>query len=224
MKHSQLCDRIFVAVSLSALVAATMRADDLYIWAQETMSGVTFFYSGSVDTSSFPVAGAGKGKGKGTIEPSSGFVRFSGSDFDTYSVLPASGRTYGPGGTIIASDSTGDVFGLDGESGTDMYLATDYTSGQTISGSMEFPGETFSSLEVDTTPFTFDTTVGDNTIHMFTMPPATTIDNSVLKMSLQSKIKKLQKKAKKLSKKGKKAKAKKLKKKAKKLKQQLAAL
>ncbi len=204
------------------------KADDIYLWAEETGGGVTISYAGSIDTTGFPSKTSFSGAA--VIQPNFGAMLASDSSSDVYSaILPqGSSRTFGSGGLSSAASFSGSSFGIDAE--TSLVLPLDYASSSPISGSLGFSGETFASLGIDPTPFTFDTTVGDNTIHMFTMPPflppanPTAFDNASEKSALFRGIKGLQKKAKKLKKKGKKAKAKKLLKKVKKLKKQLKAL
>jgi len=225
--------RFFSAlIVIATSVAVSIRADDIFIWAQETISGVTINYEGSIDLTDFPTSDPSKGgKAQGIIEPSSGRIRKYGEAVKEYQVLPSNGRSFGTGSGIFATDSSGDEFGLTDEADDYLELADDYASHEPISGSIEFAGETLTSLGIDTTPFAFKTTVGNNTIRMFTSPSEYAAQLTeeaaaiaTAKVDLLKKIQKLKKKAKKLKKKGKKAKAKKLGKKAKKLKAQLLAL
>jgi len=220
--------RLFSAtIVIATSVAVSIRADDIFIWAQETVSGVTINYEGSIDLTGFPkgVPQIGK-KGNGSISPSQGLVNRSAGQFERYQVLPGNGRTFGTGASKVASGSSGDLFGLTEESDDHLNLDDDYTSHDPISGTFEFLGESLASLGIVTTPFAFKTTAGDNTIRMFTSPAefaAQLAAEAAAKADLLKQIQKLKKKAKKLKKKGKKAKAKKLGKKAKKLKAQLLA-
>lgn len=224
MKHSKAFDRIFVAVSLSALVAASLRADDLYIWAQETLAGVTFFYSGSVDTTGFPAPVSDKGgKGSGRIDPDSGAILF-GSTYGRYdNVLPSSGRSFGSGTGQSANSRTGDNLWLSGVPSTDLGLPSGYVSGTPISGTLEFSGATFLSLGVNPTPFSFNTTAGSNTIHLF-LSPAEAAARAAQTAKLKRKIRKTKKMIRKAKKKAEVDTAKKLRKKLKKLRRKLRAL
>ncbi len=224
MKHSQLLDRLFVAVTLSALIVATIRADDLYLWARETVTGVTFFFEGSVDTTGFPAPVSDKGgKGAGEITPDSGDILF-GSSYDRYdNVLPGSGRIFGSGTGQSANSSPGDDLWLSGVPSTDLGLPSGYVSGTPISGSLAFAGATFLSLGVNPTPFSFDTTAGSNTIYLFESPVEVAV-RVARTAKLERKIRKTKKKARKAKKKGQLAKEKKLQRKLKRLKRRLRAL
>ncbi len=217
-----------VCVALFFFTYPASKADDFYVWAEETGGEVVFYYEGSIDLTGFPtvsstVPGAG-------ITPEFGALISGDSNFDVYtSTIPTgTSRSFGSGDTTTGGIVVGDDFALG--AGLDLGLPMGYVSGSPISGSLAFTSTDFETLGVETTPFTFDTTVGDNTIHMFTMPPVlppaneNAFANASEKSALFRGIKGLQKKIRKLKKKGKKAKAKKLLKKVKKLKKRLAAL
>lgn len=210
--------------TLFSLVNPGVRAGDLYVWTEQVVVDTVFHFEGSIDTTGFPTPTSFTLTP--AILPRTGafiFCNVTGSNFSNFSGVVPDGvtRTFGMGDNSVPDSTTGDIIGTSG--GTDLALPENYVSGTRVSGTMTFSSITPFFLEVDTTPFTFDTTVGTNTIHMFTRPPIA-VDNSALKLALLNKIKKLKKKAKKVSKKGKKAKAKKLKKKVKKLNKRLKAL
>ncbi len=209
----------------------TVQADDLYIWAEENGNNVVFYFEGSIDTTGFPTAEPVSLNG--FVSPQSGGFSFGSvgsSSFSEFSgVIPnGSTRTFGTGGYNVANSTTGDI--LAASTVDDLLLPAGYVSGTEISGSMTYNATDLATMGVDTTPDSYDTTVGDNTIHMFSkplvLPPANekAFENASEKSALFRGIKGLQKKARKLKKKGKKAKAKKLLKKAKKLKKKLAEL
>jgi len=215
------CGKSAVGVaSLLALLfcAPALRADDFFVWAEEVDGNVVFHHEGSIDLTGFPIGFAGMSSA--SINPSEGVYIGSDGPFDIFegTLSDGSTRPFGAGNGEFASSSSGASFALESEA---ILLPSNYVSGTSISGSATFNATTLASLGVDTTPFTFDTTVGTNTIHMFTKPPV--VDNSAARADLLKQIKKLKKKAKKLKKKGKKAAAKKLGNKAKKLQAQLAA-
>lgn len=216
-----------VAAIIGSFTLTAARANEIVIEGVESSAGVTFSFSGSIDTSGFSPPGASSlGANFG---PMNG-VFLSGSPdpgpfppADSYGgTVPGSNaeKSFGTGPNIQPASTEGDAFGFNGAT---LYLPENYISGASISGSMFHEGETFATLGVDPSPTNFDTLVGTNTIS-FTFPvPDTVVDNPGAIADLKRKIRKLEKKAKKLKKKGKAAKAKKLLKKAKKLKGQLAA-
>jgi len=218
----------FIAVITS--VAITIRADDLYIWAQETVTGVVLFYQGSINLDGFPVAGKSKGGKGGEIAPNEGRIRRGAGTSSTYDVLPGNGRQFGSGSSMSATGESGDEFALASEPDGILELPSGYVSHDPISGSIEFLGESLASLGITPTPFTFNTTAGSNTIHLFTNPAdvaaaeAAAAAKSAAKATLLKQIQKLKKKVRKQKKKGKVAKAKKLSKKLKKLQAQLQEL
>lgn len=93
---------------------------------------------------------------------------------------------------------------------------------------MSFDAETFASLGVDTTPKSFDTTVGTNTIRLMVapnaLPPRSDDAKEALTRVFQKKIKKDLKKIKKAKMRGQTAKVRNLKKKLKRLRKKLARL
>ena len=225
MIRSRLFLRLAVASLFSACVIVTLRADNLYIWAEETMSGVTFFFQGSLNNSNFPKGKSEKGSSKGVINPSTGYIEFGSPLYLNVEILPGSGRSFGKGGFNGSDSRSGDFLALSPQPGLDLGMGTNYSSGEPLSGQMEFAGETFATLGIETDPFSFPTTDGLNTIHFFTMPPSPpAVDNSVLQSALKNKIKKLKKKVKAAMKAGQISKAKRLGKKVKKLKKRLTAL
>ncbi len=196
----------------------------MYIWAQEIAGNVIFFFEGSIDLSGFmaptnDLADAG-------ILPSGG-IYLNGdepsSTADVYSAVVPGTQAFGSGVGSISTHDTGDTFGFTSSA---IALPLGYISRTPIRGTMTFAGDTFTTLGVDPTPFSFETALGANTIHMFTRPPVapSAVDNSVLRTALQKKIKKLSKKAKVAKRRGQGGKAKKLKKKIKKLKRRLRGL
>ena len=216
---------LLLSTSLSILFTTFLRADDMYIWAEQVGDDVVFYHQGSIDLTDFPLGNLLTTEP--VIVPSSSAYMNGMGNIGVYDmVLPLGpGRPFGAGGLEYADSISGDSFGIN--TGDELALPVNYESGTPISGTMTFLMTDLGTLGVDTTPFTFNTTVGSNTIHMFTDPnklAAEEAAEAAARADLLRQIRKLQKKAKKLKKKGKKAKAKKLQKKIKKLKQQLAAL
>ena len=225
MIRSRLFLRLATVSLFSACVIVTLRAGDIYIWAEETMTGVTFFFQGSLNNSNFP-KGSPQGANKGGINPSTGFIHFGSPSSVGVEILPGSGRTFGPGSFTSADGQSGDLISLANEPGNVFGMDSNYSSGDPLAGQLVFNGDTLASLGVVPNPFSFPTTDGLNTIHFFTMPPAAppTVDNSVLTTALKNKIKKLKKKIKAARKAGQISKAERLGKKLKKLKKRLTAL
>lgn len=211
-----------------ALVCATFspiaQADNVFIWAEEVGVDVIFHHQGSIDLTGFPTPSTNSATA--AISPAEGGY-LSAANFDTYTpaVPDPMTRTFGGGSLINPNSVTGDFFVV---AALNLGVPENYISKSPISGSMTFLGTDLATLGVDTTPFSFNTTVGTNTIHMFTTPDefaaaeaAKAAATASARADLERKIRKLKKKARKLKKKGQKAKAKKL---LKKLKRQLAGL
>ena len=167
--------KILSSITLSALsfvsTSNSAKADDLYIWAEEIGGSVIFHYAGSVDLTGFPAAVPTAVNG--LIDPVDG--RYfntapGGSALQAYAnVMPGIAiMAFGAGGNTAASSAAGDAMAFDGDSWGG---PAGYVSGSNISGSMTFAGETFASLGVTPTPKTFNTLVGSNTFHLFTIPP-----------------------------------------------------
>lgn len=213
------------AIAIALSIHSSSRADDFYIWAEEAGGNVVFFWQGSIDLTG--VSPGGTFSSATNIKPLSGEFFATTGTFDYYQNFVPNGnlRSFGTGAFATAPTSiSGDTFVMD--AANLMGLPNGYVSGNSISGTMTFAGETFTSLEVSPdSPFTFLTTGGRNTIHMFSRPPAApATSNAAAQQALTKKIQKLLKKSKKLKKKGKKKKAKKLLKKVKKLKVRLLLL
>ena len=211
-----------LALSFIGGAALSLQADDLYIWVEEVGGDVIFHHQGSID-----LMGLSKTTTVSlspTMNPGNGNYRGASGLSDIYTDFVPDGdeRMFGTDTSTSASSASGSLFTVDLD--TNLGVPAGYTSGSPIDGTMPFLSTDLATLGVDTMPFSYDTTVGTNTIHMFTMPPPVVTDNSAAKAELLKQIQKLKKKAKKLKKKGKKAKAKKLGKKVKKLQAQLAAL
>ena len=214
----------FLVVLLSA--GPTSRADDMFIWVEEVGGNVIFFHEGSIDLSGFPMKSVVTATA--LIAPDSCGYANSNADVDIYSmVLPlGTTRPFGTGGIQFPDSVFGEYFGLG--NADELGVPMDYVSGTPISGSMTFLSTDLATLGVTPTPFSFNTTVGSNTIHMFTNPTEVAAAQAAALVAAQSdllrKTRKLEKKARKAKKKGQLAKAKKLKRKVKKLEKQLTAL
>jgi len=203
-------------------LAPNSKADDMYVWVEEVGGNVIFHHEGSIDLTGFPmILVAGE---LPSIRPNNGSYFAINAVSDIYEGVVPDGptRAFGTGALMAASSLSGDVFACD--SGDNLALPEAYVSKSPINGSMTFLATTLATLGVDTTPFTYATTVGTNTVHMFTLSPAEVAARAAAKAKLLRQIRKLKKKARKLKKKGKKAKAKKLGKKVKKLQAQIRAL
>jgi hypothetical protein len=201
----------FVACSVSPV-----RADNLFFWAEEVAGNVIFRHQGSIDLTGFP-APLNTGT-NATIVPIGGVFVFAGG-LDTYNpVLPNTTNTpFGGGQSSLADAATGDNVGISSEL---LGVPVGYASKTPISGTMTFLSTSLAALGVNPTPFTVKTTVGSNTIHMFTSPTEFAAQLS----DLRKKIRKLEKKIKRFKKNGKIKKVRKLKKKVRNVKAQLAAL
>ncbi len=167
----------FRSVATAALVVgvsslSTTVDADVYITAEETAGGVVFQYSGAIDTTGFTDYEARGGTaGFASIDSRDGtFGRIDTGELDAYiGVIPD--FSFGTNGMGIRPDtSTGDGFFLVAVHET-LNLNRGYVSGSAFSGSLTYVGMTFAGLGIDTTPFSFDTLEGDNTIFFFTAPP-----------------------------------------------------
>lgn len=207
-------------LAIAATFASHSRGDDLYIWAVEQGGSVTFYHEGSIDLSGFP--SAVPWQLSNYIKPASGeYFGVTKLPFDTYSNVVPEGqnRSFGPGiGAVSPDTESGDTFLLDG--GRLMALPAGYVSGRRIFGKMIFNGETLQSLGVNPGPFTFDTTVGNNTIHFFTVSPGYV----TWKAATRRAVKKVSRQVKVAARKKQVGKLKRLKKKLRKLRARLKAL
>ena len=217
--------RLFPIVSaLLFSAASSSRADEMYIWAEEVGGNVVFYHKGSFDLAGFPVPTTDTSAS--SINPSSGRYFAIDSTSTIYAgVLPnPMTRTFGTGGATSASSFSGDILVI--SSTATLGLPLGYVSKTPLSGSITFLGATFGSLGIVATPFSYNTVVGANTVHMFTDPAdvAAAAAVAAARADLLRKIKRLKKKARKAKKKGQLAKANKLKRKIKKLKRRLRKL
>ena len=193
-----------------------VRADNLFFWAEEVAGNVIFRHQGSIDLTGFPAPG--NTGVNATIIPVGGIFVFEGG-LDTYEpVIPNTTNTpFGAGNTTLADASTGDNVGISSDL---LGLPVGYVSQTPISGTMTFLSTSLAALGVIPAPFKIRTTIGSNTIHMFTSPT----EYAAQLADLRKKIRKLEKKIKRFKQAGNITKVRKLKKKVRILKRELAAL
>ncbi len=232
--HSFLSRFFFSTLAFAAVIftlsPSVLRSDELYIWAEYDGFDVIFHFEGSIDTTGFP--GAASIMVAAAVDPAAG--NYLNGDptpvtVDHFvGVVPGdpATRSFGDGNNTNASNTTGDAFGF---SGTSLFLPENYVSGDPIAGTMSFDAETFASMGVDaTTPKSFDTTVGTNTIRLMVdpnaLPPRSDNAKDVLQRVFEKKIKKVLKKIEKAKNRGQTAKVRNLKRKLKKLRKKLARL
>jgi hypothetical protein len=149
------------ALALAAGFAAPAKATFIFTM-EETSSGVVVDGSGSINTtgltlfSSFSATGLNASGGfliggppaSGATNPGEAFQHIPGP------------TNFGPGGAVLPTTASGDVVGVDAVSSTfsDIIVPASYVSGQHLSDTMTFTGDTFANLGV--TPGTYTWTWG----------------------------------------------------------------
>lgn len=184
--------RIF-SLTIGILVASftltvSTRADDFYIWAEEVGGDVVFHYEGSFDVSGLTRSFQADYSSPWTIRPTDGvFVATepTGANVDIYRFALPMGVDFGSGGSSTTPTGSGDFVAIEPYDFVNyrLVLPLNYESGVVLSGSMTFTGATFSSLGVDPTPFTYQLTDGNTTIHMFEMPPIVEEEDDELELT-----------------------------------------
>lgn len=210
------CLAALTALLFVACPGSYVRADNLFFWAEEVAGNVIFRHQGSIDLTGFP---APNNTGvNATIIPDAGIFVFQGG-LDTYNpVIPSTITTpFGGGATTVADASTGDNVGISNDL---LGVPVGYVSKTPIGGTMTFLSTSLAALGVNPAPFKIRTTVGSNTIHMFTSPT----EYAAQLADLRKRIRKLEKKIKRFKRLGKITKVRKLRKKVRILKRELAAL
>lgn len=229
MQYRKSFSRVFVIAVAVFSAVFNAHSDDMFVWAEESEGNTIFYFEGSIDLAGFPTVNTAFSLNR-SIRPVQGFY-FSGSSpsvpVDSYEgVMPGkASQEYGSGvdEQSFADSDSGDDFGF---TSSGISLPVGYVSGTRISGSMTFEGETFSSLGVDTTPRSFDTTVGGNTIHLFRRPGSVDPinNNAITRARLQRKIKAIKKKIKRLKRLNRASEIKRLNKKVRKLRKRIRRL
>ena len=149
------------AVALAATFAAPA-AEALTFDIVETGSGVTLTASGALDTTGLNFAFV--------VGPSSAFtnaqkpqLQLGLGNGDNYTgVFTALGSPFGTSGFRFAGFDTGDAVGFDASSSNRLILPVGYQSGDPISASAVFAGETFASLGILAGAYTYDLTNGES--------------------------------------------------------------
>lgn len=179
---------------------------DIAITAEAVDGDVVFSLSGSIRTAE--LANPQSELRSGAIAPKNSLVQFattSGSESLSGfgSSVASAPANFGLGSTALASSQTGDKFSV---TKTTVAFASGYQSGNPLSGTISFTGETLASLEINASgsPYVWSLTNGE-TITL-------TVESSALRTSILQKIKKLTRKLKAAKKKKKKAKVKNLRK------------
>ncbi|MAS93919.1 MAG: hypothetical protein CMO55_12060 [Verrucomicrobiales bacterium] len=181
---------IGILVASFTLTVST-RADDFYIWAEETGGDVVFQFQGSFDVSGLTLSFQSSYAAPNFVQPNPNefSVAPAGSypAADYYNDAVPEMLSYGSGSRTTTPIATGDFLLIAtatlGSGFNRLVLPPDYATGQVLSGSMTFSGETFASLGVDPTPFTYQLTDGNTTIHMFEMPPIVEEEDDELELT-----------------------------------------
>ena len=140
--------RLLALTALAVLLTSPAQAD-IIVKRVESGGNVVFSGGGTADLTNLIFALSNTTPAG--IRPEVGIVSMNAGDFDAYSSV--SGPTnFGGAGSTLATNSSGDVFGIGGNNGN-LRVPDGYQSGNTLSATMTFNSATFASLGL--TPGTY---------------------------------------------------------------------
>ena len=140
----------WISILTALLLGATAQAA-LIITIEEVGSNVVATASGTLNLADLTTPGGGNFP-NGAISPVNGWLIGGIGSYDTYNGATG-GSAFGTGNPLLGDVSTGDVFGLYGDS-DQIVTSTTYVSGTQIDGTVTWNNKTFASLGIDETSFT----------------------------------------------------------------------